>query len=338
MRKYLLPENGNFYKANLHSHSNISDGMLSPAELKSLYTSRGYSVFAYTDHDVFIPHHDLTDDSFLVLSGFEAEFYIERKNPTKKTCHVCFIAKTPDITVQPCFNKEYARSGNAASHVDEVAFDEREEPFVRFYSPESINSMIKTAREKGFFVTYNHPAWSLESFNEYSKYEGMHAMEIFNSECQKAGYESYAPHVYDDMLRLGKKIFVTATDDNHNFFSPDDPRCSSFGGFTMIKAKSLDYTDVTDALFAGDFYASQGPEIYGLYTENGKIHITCSDAVSILFNTAYRTSQRRFASRENPINEADFDLKVTDTYFRITVTDAFGRHADTRAYFLSDIE
>ena len=37
MKKYLLPENGNFYKANLHCHTNISDGKLTPAERKAVH-------------------------------------------------------------------------------------------------------------------------------------------------------------------------------------------------------------------------------------------------------------------------------------------------------------
>ena len=36
MKKYLLPETGNFYKANLHSHSTVSDGTLTPAEMKAV--------------------------------------------------------------------------------------------------------------------------------------------------------------------------------------------------------------------------------------------------------------------------------------------------------------
>ena len=40
MKKYLLPEGGNFYKANLHCHSNVSDGALSPAELKKIYMEK----------------------------------------------------------------------------------------------------------------------------------------------------------------------------------------------------------------------------------------------------------------------------------------------------------
>ena len=37
MKKYLLPENCNFYKANLHSHTNWSDGYISPEEMKKVY-------------------------------------------------------------------------------------------------------------------------------------------------------------------------------------------------------------------------------------------------------------------------------------------------------------
>ena len=81
MKKYLLPNEGTFYKANLHCHSNLSDGVLTPKELKDLYKANGYSVLAYTDHDIFIPHNELTDDSFVALAGFEAQFNGSNKYP-----------------------------------------------------------------------------------------------------------------------------------------------------------------------------------------------------------------------------------------------------------------
>lgn len=54
MKKYLLPETGNFYKANLHCHSTVSDGELTVEEIKKIYTEQGYSIVAYTDHEVLI--------------------------------------------------------------------------------------------------------------------------------------------------------------------------------------------------------------------------------------------------------------------------------------------
>ena len=105
IRKYLLPQAGNFYKANLHSHSTITDGKLAPQEMKELYKSKGYSVIAYTDHDVMIPHHELTDDTFLALTGFEAEFNQFDSYPLKpnlKTCHLCFVAGKSDMETMRC--------------------------------------------------------------------------------------------------------------------------------------------------------------------------------------------------------------------------------------------
>ena len=105
MRKYLIPENGSFYKANLHCHSTISDGKLTPEELKAAYKAQGYSIIAYTDHDVLIPHPELADEEFLPLNGFEVEVNEEKDEPFSqiKTCHLCMVALEPDNIIQPCW-------------------------------------------------------------------------------------------------------------------------------------------------------------------------------------------------------------------------------------------
>lgn len=51
MKRYLIPETGFFYKANLHCHTTFSDGRKTPEEVKQLYTANGYCVVAFTDHD-----------------------------------------------------------------------------------------------------------------------------------------------------------------------------------------------------------------------------------------------------------------------------------------------
>ena len=43
MKKYLLPEKGTFYKANLHTHTTVTDGKFSPEEIKEIYKAHGYS-------------------------------------------------------------------------------------------------------------------------------------------------------------------------------------------------------------------------------------------------------------------------------------------------------
>ena len=68
MKQYLLPNEGTFYKANLHCHSTCSDGHLTPEELKEVYKAKGYSVLAYGDHNVLVDHSDLDEDGFLTFT------------------------------------------------------------------------------------------------------------------------------------------------------------------------------------------------------------------------------------------------------------------------------
>ena len=182
MRKYLLPESGNFYKANLHCHSTVSDGALSPEELKNLYKSRGYSIIAYTDHDVLVSHDDLNDENFLALHGYEMEVTEDKPLDFRflKTCHMCLIALDKDNMTQVCWHRNKYLFGNAVKYKDKVVFDDSKPDFERVYTPECINEMVKTAHEHGFFVTYNHPRWSLERYPDYMSYDGFDAMEILN--------------------------------------------------------------------------------------------------------------------------------------------------------------
>ncbi len=342
MKKYLLPQNGNFYKANLHCHSTFSDGQRTPEQIKQIYKNKGYSIVAYTDHDVLIPHDELTDETFLALHGFEVE--ITESKPGAiweevKTCHVCFIGIDPENIVQPCWHRNAYLGGNALANKHLVKFDENEPDYVRTYTRECISEMMQIGREKGFFVTYNHPTWSKEFYPDYIGYKGMHAMEMFNGGCLAYAYEEYNPRVYDDFLQSGNMIYCIGADDNHNK-EPDTARRSDSGwAYTVIKADNLEYTTITDALLKGNFYASEGPEIYEFYVEDDMVHITTSPADCIL--ATYGTRRGNFAlasstATDSTVTHLAFKIDPRDKYFRVTVTDKRGRRACTNAYPVAD--
>lgn len=333
MKKYLLPKGGKFYKANLHCHSTVSDGELSPEEIKKVYIEKGYSIVAYTDHDVLIAHPELADENFLPLNGYEVEINESGDNlfRYRKTCHMCFIALEPDNLKQVCYHRSKYLFRNAVNYRDKVIYDENIPDFEREHTHECINEMIKRARKAGFFVTYNHPNWSLENYNDYIGYDGMNAMEICNYACLAGGFLDYNEKEYDDMLRAGKRIYCISADDNHVY--PKD----FFGGYIMIKADKLEYKTVTDALLNGDFYASQGPEIYDLYFEDGKIFVSCSDAKKITLHTGSRLHRPVMAQNGEVLNSAVFDVTHEDEYVRITITDMYGNHANTNAFFTDEL-
>ena len=343
MRTYLLPESGNFYKANLHCHSTFSDGKLTPEEIKRIYMEQGYSIVAYTDHNIMISHQELRDENFLPLNGFEGDFNegaatIDPNLGTIRCCHICFISPEEHNPRQLCWHRsEYLFHGNNKENSKYVNFDENEPDYVRYYTPESINDYIAHFRDAGFFITYNHPTWSLENYREYSHYEGMDAMEICNYGCYAGGFDEENSHCYDDLLRQGKRIGCIGADDNHNHSPRDSAKWDSFGAWTCIKAEALTYDAVFAALKRGDYYASRGPVIDELYFEEGKVIIKCSPAKRIALHTGWRRADIRMNRDGRLLTEATFDVQPRDKYIRISVTDGEGNPAHTKAYFLDQL-
>ena len=162
-------------------------------------------------------------------------------------------------------------------------------------------------------------------------------MEIVNYSSQSIGYEEYNARVFDDMLLSGKAVLCSACDDNHNHGKPGAPSYDSFGGFNMIKAKTLTLEDVGKALLEGNFYASEAPLIQELYVEDGKVYIKCSEARSVTLITKTRQNRMICGTFDDngtytPVTEASFTINPEDGYFRLVVTDACGKHACTQAY------
>ena len=333
MRTYILPESGVDFKANLHCHTVISDGEKTPEEIKAMYKARGYSAVAYTDHDILIDHSDLTDEGFVALNGYE--LHVPPLYPS--TCHMCFIAKDPKNLTMVCHAPGYLNWGNMPKYADQIQFDR--DDFVREYSHKGVSEMFRIGRENGFFVTYNHPVWSQERYPEYSGYEGMNALEIFNTGCFRNGYPEYNAGVYDDLLRQGKRIFCIAADDNHNHSEAAHwhPDIDSFGGWVMIRAERLGYENLIRALENGDFYASCRPEIKSCYIEDGVAHITTSAVCRIAMVTARRNAAAVEVTGDDRVCEAHFPISPEDGYIRFDVVDENGNHANTNAKFLDTL-
>ena len=334
MKKYLLPKDGCFYKANLHTHTYLSDGSNTPEEIKKEYIKRGYSVVAFTDHDILIPHNDLTDDKFLALNGCEIE--VNENDDVlwreMKTMHMNCIALEPDNHYQVCYNPDKYLYANAVNQKDILVVDDSKPLYEREYSHKGVSKMMDEARNSGFFVIYNHPAGSMEYYPDYIGYNGMHAMEIINSADMYGGYFGYNPQAYDDLLRAGKKIFCVAGHDTHSIF--DD----LFVGWTMIKAEKLEYRAITDALIKGHTYVSQGPVIDELWFENGELHITTPGVDKIVFTVGNRRENKVIRSQNNElVTEASYTIKSDQSYIRVTLYDDMGNAANTNAYFVADL-
>ena len=329
MKQYILPNEGLFYRANLHCHSTCSDGALTPEELKELYKSAGYSVLAYSDHNVLIDYSHMNDEDFLTMTSVEIDVMKTGETPSAyRPCyHINFYPEDQHNTALPCFNPKHVW-GKREDLRDAQAYV-GEPTFVRNY--EQINEMINEFGKHGFMAMINHPTWSQQTMNDYRTLDttNVFAMEMYNHGCFIAGYDEVNCHIYDEMLRQGHRIFCTATDDNHNKHSKGTADWDSLGGFVMIKAPELTHKAIYSALKAGHFYASMGPEIEELYIEDGYLHVKTSPAAKIALTTGCRQAKVAYAQTPHtPLKEASFSLqKILPGYIRITVTDEKGRMA-----------
>ena len=312
MRTYLLPENGNFYKANLHCHSTCSDGRWSLEKLKCEYKKRGYSIIAFSDHDFCRSHPELSDGEFLALTSFEADISdnIVESSRYRRCYHLNCIAK------------------NENSDGAEIL------PTPNYRDINAINDYIAKMNAKGFLVSFNHPNWSLQTINDYAGLKGLFASEIYTHAAYVEGIDSNQEMAYDHILRAGNRICCLMTDDNHDEYPADHPLNDSFGGFVVVKAPELSYGAVISALEAGEFYSSMGPEIFSLYVEDGRLHVECSPARSINMTTAGRRCGVVRALRGESVTCADFAIEPDDGYARLQITDSEGLRANTNAFFI----
>ncbi len=345
MKKYLLPNDVNWYRANFHCHTIHSDGAYTPEKVKEVYKNHGYSIVAYTDHDVLLDHSDLNDDDFLAITSSEyavnasgesfPQIFDTKTNEwvRKKCVHINIFAKDPHNTFQP------------ATCVDQVWLlkdrypDAKCDGFVREYSKTGINEMIKRCNDAGFLVQLNHPYWSLNERDDYINMKGLWGLEILNYATELETGSEYCPYIYDDMIRNGMyNLVCTMGDDNHNH---GDSVRESFGGSTFIGAKELKYDQVIEAMEKGHIYCASGrdnpPQFKQLYVENNKIIVECSGVESVIIN-AYCRADRHITRQDGaePITHAEFDLRESDVYFRVTIRDKYGNSAHTHTYFVKD--
>ena len=144
--KHLLPKS-NYYKANLHAHSTVSDGGLTPAQLKERYKANGYSVLAYTDHELLVDHSDLADEGFLPITATEYAFVEKEDYIQSRTIELNLFAGDPHNVTQVCFDPKYVIHGEKwrAPIAKRLGGD-----FERVYTLEAMQEVIDTARSAVF--------------------------------------------------------------------------------------------------------------------------------------------------------------------------------------------
>ena len=345
MKRILIDSKQPQFKANLHCHSNYSDGQNSPEEIKEAYRQRGYSIVAFTDHDILYDQSRLTDETFLALNGYEVatetEDFInipQHELPNdceynsnfyryyyQKRAHFNLIAKSPTIDTQICYNPKH----NCCATLKPKDVKSIPPFHERRHTTEDFNYVIEQANKNGFLVAYNHPKWSLHKIDDYIGLRGIFAVEWHNGASDSNGLHENTD-AYDDFLLTDNRIFTIATDDTHSL----NPH-HAFQGWTWILAEKLDYPSIISALEKGSFYSSQGPKIISAWLEDKTLHVETLGGVSlfIIARTRERFGIYEYTKKDD-VTCFSVNLKhIASPFFRFEVVDEQGKKACSNAVF-----
>lgn len=292
---------GRFFRGNLHTHSDRSDGVLAPGEVCRRYRDEGYDFIALTDHFLGVYGYPVTDtvpfrdDRFTTILGAELHAGAMQNGDL---WHILAVGLPADFAPPH------------APHFQPVEAQET--------GPE----IARRARDAGAFVAIAHPEWSGLTQEDARSLDAAHAVEIYNhgshTGCDRGG----GFHVLDLELSEGRPLTLCATDDAH--FTEQD----HFGGWVMVKAEANDPDLLLDALKAGRFYSSQGPELRGIRWEwgAGMVEVECSPVATVIVQgrgTAATAVHGHAMTRAR----VPLDRFARSPWLRVTVIDAAGRRA-----------
>lgn len=239
---------GRFYKGNIHTHSNLSDGALPPAEVIRRYRSAGYDFLSLTDHFLERFGYPIADTRNFRGSGFTTLIGAEIHAPRTEMSELWHLVATG------------------------LPLD-----FAPNLPGEDGPALAKRARDAGAFVGIAHPAWyQLSLADAETLVDYADAVEIYNHGCQLMHDKGDGAYMLDGLADKGHRLLTYACDDAH-FRSPDFG-----GGWIMVKAAENEPDALLAALKAGAFYSTQGPEIHRVDLRDDTLLVECSPARGIL--------------------------------------------------------
>lgn len=290
---------GRFWRGNLHTHSDRSDGALSPEEVCRRYRDEGYDFLALTDH--FIGHYGypIVDTVPFRTEGFTTILGAELHSGAMangELWHILAVGLPPD----------FAPSNSPT--------------FVPVQDQETGAEIAARAVAAGAFVATAHPQWSGLTLADARTITAAHAVEIYNHGCATGADRADGGAILDLLLTEGRQLTLIATDDAH-FTEPDH-----FGGWVMVKAQENTPEALLAALKAGAFYSTQGPELRDVYLDGDQVVVESSAVVSVVA-LGHGTGAK--AVHGHSLTRAAVPLQRLNNspWVRVAVIDAAGRRA-----------
>ena len=261
MRPNAFSNPGKFFRGNIHTHSNLSDGALSAEEVCRRYKSKGYDFLSLTEHFLGQYNYPIADTipfcdkDFMTILGAELH---SGSMENGELWHILAVG----------LPKTFKPSNSPEFH-----------PII---DQETGPQIAKRAFDAGAFVAIAHPEWSMMSETDAASITSAHAVEVYNHGSEVECDRGRGLHTADILLSKGRNLSFIATDDAHFRTGNSD----AFGGWVMVKAEDNTTESILEALKVGANYSSTGPDFYDLTVEDHQICIKSSPVSAIIIQGA----------------------------------------------------
>lgn len=304
--KIILNQSLNKYKGNVHTHSLRSDGKYTPEEVVSFYRSNGYQFMCLSDHEIYFNSKDFDEEEFIMLAGYEMACEMSREL-TGQQYHIHGLLDLSLGAAQPFGHDEKHQKPD-------------------YENIGTIQGLIDEMIGRGNMIIMNHPEWSKNREEDLLQLEGYTALEIYNHQSEITEAVGYGVSYWDYLLKRGKRVNGIASDDAHE--GPvDTPVKEFFGGWIVVDGERLEQQSLIDAIKQGNYYSSNGPEIYDLRIEEYKLKIRCSPVQSIRVIT-HPGLGAMVCNRDGALlTEGHYQLSGKEQYVRIECVDRSGKTA-----------
>jgi hypothetical protein len=236
-----------------------------------------------------------------------------------------------------------AQAGGASEDVHVLALGIEVDPVLPEGEFASLAETVEWISSSGGVPFIAHTYWSGVRTDQFESCPGLLGMEIWNAGCQLELGRGDATLQWDEALERGTLLYGIAADDSHH------PGFDSAFAWTWVRAAGHTRQAVLDALRAGRFYSSTGPEIQALEMGPRTVTVRCSPAASVTLFAGRRRGARVNAGRlgypnNGRVVERAGDGSITavelrkprgsSPYGRIEVADPAGRRAWTNPLWL----
>ena len=294
MRPPAFESAGRWFRGNLHTHSDRSDGVAPPEQVLAEYRAAGYDFLVLTDHFEAAWGWTVTDTSAARDADFTTLLGVELSSAPWDDEDVFWVNAIGVPADLP--------APGDGRHADTIC----------------------RAADAGAYNVLLHPG--LTNFLDFDRLPMgcLHAVETFNQNAAVAWPDqAEARYLVDALLARGHRVHVTVGDDAHWHH-----RWDRFAAWVEVRADSLAPEALLQALKAGAYYSSQGPKIENVDLDDDRVRVACSPARSIALTGIH--GWRSDVVIGEGLEQTTLDLtKLGSPYWRLTVTDAHGKRAWT---------